>query len=91
MQLTVLHNKKHDYIIPQLNEICAQKMLRHLILLPLFLFTLNGFSQTESTKTIFKQAAPKETVKIIIDMSDYDSNKIIAFKDRLTMFKGKIK
>jgi len=64
--------------------------MRHLLLITLFLISAVGFSQTESIKTIFKKAAPKETVKITMDVSQYEVNIIALFKEKLSTLKDKI-
>ncbi len=64
--------------------------MRFIILFTIVLFSLTGFSQEESIQTIFKKAAPKETVKIIMDVSDYDANTIVRFKEKLSTLKSKI-
>ena len=64
--------------------------MRIIILLTIVLFSINGFSQTNSNKTIFKEVPAGEINKIIFNVSVYNADVIGQFKDELLGFEEKI-
>ncbi|MDF1673047.1 MAG: hypothetical protein P1U41_06055 [Vicingaceae bacterium] len=66
--------------------------MKHLLILTFsLLISEYAFSQSQNgSSTIFKEAKPGETVKIIFDVSNHTSNHIGVFKDVLLNFKNQV-
>ena len=61
-----------------------------LISLTILFFSLNGFSQSKSDKTIFKDLAPGEVEKLALNVTNYDVTVITELSETLKRYGDKI-